>query len=468
MGRGKEMSIPALKPSRPSKPSLHRKLFETPRVSEYFIAREITMLTGQPRGRFGAVLQKELADNALDAAESAGLAPQLVFRVCASGEQLTISVEDNGPGIPVTTVERALDFRVRASDKAAYCSPTRGAQGNALKTVFGIPHSLGGREPVVIEALGIRHVIRAWLDPADELHVDHQRNKSSRKAGTLVSVTIPSEDQGLDAVWWARAFALFNPHALVKIDVSDSGINHGQDEPAETREIYKPLVGYPRKWTKWLPSDPIPAHWYDAESLRRLIFLTIAKNRRDGNRDLPLGEFIRQFRGLSSTAKAREIAGLFPPIRHLPDFEAQEAIIPVLLEALQERSRPVPAKALGLIGEEQFRGRFGELYGVHRFWYSKYADKDGDGLPLVIEAALAETESEGKHRFFGLNFSPAFGDPFYGSALRLSDDLASYSGVAGVLDQAYVGDFPHAFALHVVHPRFTYRDRGKSTIAAED
>jgi hypothetical protein len=101
-------------------------------------------------------------------------------------------------------------------------------------------------------------------------------------------------------------------------------INHAGNRSPKTCEIYKPLVSYPGEWTKWLPSDPIPAHWYDTEPLQRLIFLTIAKNRHDGNRDLPLGEFIRQFRGLSSTAKAREIAGLFPQIRHLPDFEAQE------------------------------------------------------------------------------------------------------------------------------------------------
>ena len=94
-------------------------------------------------------------------------------------------------------------------------------------------------------------------------------------------------------------------------------------------------------------------------------------------------------------------------------------------------------------------------------------DED-DGLPLVIETALARTKSEGKHRFFGLNFSPTFGDPFRDSFLHLSDDLEAWSGVVGTLDQAYVGDFPYAFALHVARPTFAYRDRGKSTIAAGD
>jgi DNA topoisomerase VI subunit B len=196
------MSVPATKQSLPKEQSLQREVFETPRVSEYFIARELTMLTGQPHTGFAAVLQKELVDNALDAAESGGLAPELFFQVRASGKQLTIAVGDNGPGIPLKTVEKALDFGVRVSDKAAYSSPTRGTQGNALKTVFGIPHALGGREPIIIEALGVRHAIRAWLDPADQLRIEHQKNKSSRKSGTLVSVTIPSQGQNLEALWW--------------------------------------------------------------------------------------------------------------------------------------------------------------------------------------------------------------------------------------------------------------------------
>ena len=216
-------------------------------------------------------------------------------------------------------------------------------------------------------------------------------------------------------------------------------------------------------WTKWLPSDPIPAHWYDEDSLQRLIFLNLAKSRRDGDRDLPLGEFIRQFRGLTSTAKAREIARLFPQIDRLGDFEARQEATSLLLRAMRASSRPVPAKALGLIGEAQFRRRFGDLYGIERFWYAKYIG-EAEGLPVVLEAALAQTEAECKHRFFGLNFSPTFGDPLGECQLELADDFDVRGGVTSALDLAYVGDFPHAFALHLTSPAFTFRDRGKSTI----
>jgi hypothetical protein len=57
-------------------------------------------------------------------------------------------------------VEKVLDYNVRVSDKAVYRSPTRGAQGNALKTVIGIPYALGRKESVNIVGHGVRHKIR--------------------------------------------------------------------------------------------------------------------------------------------------------------------------------------------------------------------------------------------------------------------------------------------------------------------
>jgi hypothetical protein len=105
------------------------------RVSKYFISQELATLTGQPPERFATVLMKELADNALDAAEAKGVLPELTFEVNVAGEILTITVTDNGLGIPPETVASILDFSTKTSDKTAYRSPTRGAQGNALMTL---------------------------------------------------------------------------------------------------------------------------------------------------------------------------------------------------------------------------------------------------------------------------------------------------------------------------------------------
>ncbi len=71
------------------------------------------MQLGAEPSRWGLVLLKELIDNALDACETAGTAPHIRISLSPDG----FIVEDNGPGIPASTVERSLDYRVRVSDK---------------------------------------------------------------------------------------------------------------------------------------------------------------------------------------------------------------------------------------------------------------------------------------------------------------------------------------------------------------
>jgi hypothetical protein len=61
-------------------------------------------------------------------------------------------------------------------------------------------------------------------------------------------------------------------------------------------------------------------HWYSAAALKRLVFSHIAHGRR-GGRDLPLGEFVRQFRGLSSTTKAKAVCAGFGDVTRLSGFE---------------------------------------------------------------------------------------------------------------------------------------------------
>jgi DNA topoisomerase VI subunit B len=84
--------------------TLHRTTFETSRDSEYVNLRELQAQTGQPVEMFAAVALKELADNALDACETAGIAPRLHIRIRKIRERLTISLQDNGHGIPPEVV----------------------------------------------------------------------------------------------------------------------------------------------------------------------------------------------------------------------------------------------------------------------------------------------------------------------------------------------------------------------------
>ena len=208
------------------KTKLERTTFETSRAAEYFDARQLSTLTGVPTSEFASVCLKELIDNALDACETAGVAPEISVDVRNEQGVIELTVSDNGPGIPPGVVSKILDYNIRVSDKAAYRSPTRGAQGNALKTIIGIPYALGVREPRVITARGVRHTIRPWVDPAGHVRFAHDKEPTNGEGGTRITLQItPGSDvpldyvQDFDPLHWLRSFAAFNPHATFRYKV---------------------------------------------------------------------------------------------------------------------------------------------------------------------------------------------------------------------------------------------------------
>ena len=111
---------------------LNRVHLTTDRALEFFTESELTTQIGYGKDLWPLVLAKELIDNALDACESAGVAPRIIITLKAN----TLTIRDNGPGISASVIARSLDYTVRVSDKKNYISPTRGQLGNALKCVL--------------------------------------------------------------------------------------------------------------------------------------------------------------------------------------------------------------------------------------------------------------------------------------------------------------------------------------------
>jgi hypothetical protein len=117
---------------------LSRVPFTVSRLMEFCTRRELVNQTGHDVFEWPLVILKELIDNALDACEEAETAPVITVAV----NDQTITIEDNGPGIPARTIDGVLDYSIRVSSREAYCSPTRGAQGNALKTIMPMGYVL--------------------------------------------------------------------------------------------------------------------------------------------------------------------------------------------------------------------------------------------------------------------------------------------------------------------------------------
>jgi hypothetical protein len=147
---------------KPVQTSLDRQTFMTSRQMNFFSEKELVTQTGHSRNEWSLVFLKETIDNSLDACDEKRIAPEIEIVV----DEGSLTVRDNAGGIPDSTIDSVVDFTVRVSSREMYVAPDRGAQGNALMTLLGMPKVLSpdhGR--LVICANGIEHTFRCVADP---------------------------------------------------------------------------------------------------------------------------------------------------------------------------------------------------------------------------------------------------------------------------------------------------------------
>lgn len=470
------MSAVVTAPVRRSKPAtVTRETFRTSRALDFFTEKELISQTGHGVGEWPLVFLKEATDNALDACEENDIAP--VINVTAEAEG--ISVYDNGPGIPESTIDGVLDYTIRVSSRDAYVAPDRGKQGNALKTLVGMPYVVDPHDGVlVVITNGVKHGIRCRVDPVtQQVVVERERiPKPHRKTGAVLRIEWEPSYGDDDEVQWpfdfvepqaegrnslkeaARrlltGYALFNPHLTITCQWFD--------------ETLVDFAATATDWKKWRPNQPTNALWYEGRHLERLIGACLVHDRQHDRRRT-VAEFLQQFDGFTGSAKRKQVieeTGLarvyLDEITVGGQFDTD--VVSRLLATMQGHSREVTPARLGFIGADHFAAHFQELgCEPDSIQYAKIARVD-DGLPFTLEAAFGWLGQRGdNHRqlFTGVNWSAAIKNPFRA--------FGRYGGgVEGLLAELYAGSRePVVFALHLAHPRVEYTDKGKSAIAIE-
>jgi hypothetical protein len=302
----------------------------------------------------------------------------------APGGQCGITVSDNGPGLPETTLKGALDFTVRVSNREPYVAPDRGAQGNALKTLLPMPHVLDPDKGLfIVEANGKQHVIRCGVDPISqrpEIHheaTEKCKNLNSRPnrkkqalSGTSVRLEWRAQQDGDSETRWpfdgpypcgyrgcdqgfarsfrelAQGFAVFNPHATITLDW------FGQKTTWKATNT---------NWHKWTPCRPTSPAWYELPHLERLIGAYIT-NDHDAGKDRLVSDFLAEFDGLTGSQKRAKVLVETELKRvKLSELVTRDNLdsdrIAQLLAAVQRLTRPVKSPMLGVIGKDHFRAR---------------------------------------------------------------------------------------------------------------
>lgn len=419
---------------------------------EFVQASELTKRMGAGPELWPRAIVKELVDNALDACEEAGAAPQITVRI----EACAIEVRDNGPGITPDVVALLCDRSLRTSSREAYPAPDRGAQGNALQTIMCLPFGLGHeRAELIIMSRGVRHAITLVVDRiVGQIAIDRNETEIAHSEGAVVRIAYPLDQVPFVALADLRNlildFGMLNPHAGFElVDATDLENGDG-DGPA-----VPPLAPLrPRgEVTKWTAGMPVPPHWYALERFEHRVLLEL---RRDPN--ITVSQFLAGFRGLTSgpmRSKVASEAGLSGArLSALVDDTALDTErCARLLDAMQAASRPPKPAALGAVGKNSVEAavarHVAETAGAG---FTYRIDDLGDGAAIARwEVAFAYMPgARGRVVYAGHNFSPVVDDDAFIESLGLPWELGERE--------------PVFLFLHRISPTRTFTDYGKSRL----
>jgi len=424
--------------------------------TDYTTIKGLVSSTGQSQYNFDSVILKELLDNSLDACEAVGTKPEILIGYEYKDGFGVWCIADNGSGLNTDTINKIIDFSTRTSDKAAYKSPSRGAQGNAFMTILGIPCALG-KGYVLIESKGMRHKIEVKATSAIMLPTEHTTEPIPPSIGTVIKVIMKSDDDKSlndedNIRIWSQAFALFNPHIRVKNayfeNLELSAVNYNFD-------VKKNPVFYPINldFKKITPADPTNAHSYTEDDFFTLASITGHQTKKT------VYEFARTFKGATAKAKAKRIASeitgkLVADIYNDPDK------ITALHKAIKQETKPLKHAELGLVGKVNFLDRLQNTDEM-RHWYEKIAG-DINGFPYVFEILIAESSNNFDSLFFGINHSPCYGD-FLSGILLPTNAFGLKHGILGLLSEVIDPD-RHAVVCHLICANLTFTDKGKSNL----
>jgi hypothetical protein len=199
----------------------------------------------------------------------------------------------------------------------------------------------------------------------------------------------------------------------------------------------------------------------------------------DNGTDRLVSDFLKEFDGLSGSAKRKAVltdSGLHRVqlSGFVQDGRLDTARIGKLLDAMRTHTKPVRAKRLGLIGEEHLRERLAGM-GIdpRSFRYVKKLDdgkvKNGEsgqaekatfiGVPGVLEMAFGKLpDAEWRRIFAGANWSAGIKNPFRTFG-HTGEGLETQLG-----DLRATRSEPVVIVAHLAQPRVEYLDKGKSAL----
>ncbi|MBL7080774.1 hypothetical protein ISS39_10665 [Candidatus Bathyarchaeota archaeon] len=417
-------------------------------------------------------------------------ATEITIKARTVGDFDEVTVSDNGSTrITLEDVKLILDFSNKASSKRGLLQVSRGAHGNALKSLFGYGYVLAEEAELTPpeahvsshgETFGIRispnrvsqeieHEITVEQTPQTECNAFTFRFPVDR----IMLRTVTGQETGEPTLEAQRLYdhilatAMVNPERRIIYDLW--GIHVGTfGEPCEAGSL--------RKDTSAL--------WYEPDEFTELLY-DYARARPETQ----LKEFISLFRGFTAKKIQREIlhslrdspnhdsqtsenVQFFPgtPVRDLSPSEAERlyGILRSMAKAVTKRST---SKTLGCVGKERFEavkereGWTGMKYDMKEDRVEPLKGRSGEPLshasyPFLIELAVfdrAPDDAEGPKVYSCVNFM-ASDDALFSRLFNVEQRL----GQVGITPET-----PVTVVVHLVCPVLKWLNYAKTAVGGE-
>jgi len=439
--------------------------------------------TGRPPHEWDIYIVKELIDNALDADETLWSgdmtkSPRVNVRLeytSISGQQsqqLFIQMS-NRTEFPVEKINSIFATQWYTSRKAFAKGLTRGALGNALKTILGIPYALRNRvagdwgpdlKPMSISCKGKEYLPRYIVDSTSQtlqFALDTQGNK--RATGTTISVGLDYFAQEVprvlaDLQLLAQQYHMCNPHVEFHWSVEIGGQEWSKEYVAD------------RNWScKFRGIAPV--QWYSPTSFHELLG-ALYRRENGENEKGRLGVEIccRWFSGFDVKKGEKSPTAL---VIHsfgqsaLAKSELESGKATELYRLLCKNSPRFASEALGKIGTRDITAVLSETFPLDgTVIYESVTDHaDDPNTPFVIEAAVARIKEGNRQIWTAVNFAPTYADPFSRRWLHAVAQPEPVLGLRGLLDAyGFREDSPLVLFLHLICPNVEHDEFSKTEI----
>jgi hypothetical protein len=442
--------------------------------------------TGRSAHEWDLYIVKELIDNALDADEllwchdpqqfpALSISMEYISVPPPHCQQLLVRV-GNCARFPVKQIQDIFATQWYTSRNAFIKRLTRGALGNALKTLLGIPYALHNRvaddwkpdlKPLSICCNGTEYLPRYIVDPtAQTIRLVCETRPYKTVAGTVISVgldyfvqEIPRTLAELEML--AQQYHLCNPHArfLWTVEIGS--------------QVWKGEYEANRVWESKF-SGTAPVQWYSLTAFKDLLGALYREQFGEENGCLlPLklvggyfAGFDSETTGLGDTqvATVTEVLGQ----DGLTEANINGPVATELYKALGKYSQRFDPAQLGCIGMEHVHATLSNTFAVEGSVEYKCVTEVGSdpSTPFVIEAAVARLKESKRQVWTAINFSPTYGDPFLSRWLHTpAQPNEPVLGLRGLLDAYNLReDTPFVLFLHLICPNVEHTEFSKTEV----